>query len=159
MFCTNCGKSTENDQTVCNECLAKLHNAQAAPQPQPATGVTTAKVSTASALAKAITSNVLGSIVIFFAGRMLFGGSLRYGYFGSFLYSLFYAIVLLAPAIVSIVLGGRSRNLAKKCDPHSTPATVFSLTGLIQGIVSTVMAALIPCVTLYWVLLNLFSLL
>ena len=160
MFCTNCGKPTENNQPLCNDCLqagAQVPPQQTYQQPQqapyqqpfqpqqPYYAAPVAPVAPANnGLGKAIASNVLGTVAITFLYYIGFGLG--------FLLATLWAMLFAAPSIISIVTGAKAIKLSKQTNPPFTASKILGITGLVQGIIATILVALLPVVGLYnWI--------
>ena len=175
MFCSKCGKPTENNQPICNDCLQAMNGAQAQPQqqayqqpyqayqqpqyqqpyyaPQPPKAPALTKPS----LAKSIVSLALSSVALIAMYIVLIEALTYYDYYYRYFDTTYYLVmtfIFVAPAVISIVfgaksIGGSTMVLADRTTKKHIPTLIFGIVGLIQGILAALMCfiTLILCMT------------
>ena len=179
MFCSKCGKPTENNQPICNDCLQAMNGVQ--PQPQQAYQPYQAyqqpyqqsqqayyqppKPSVPSlnqpTLGKAITSMILSSVALVVMYILFFNALDAASYYYYYYYwdstmSIVWNMLFLPPAIIGTVFGAKSLGGSQLILTDGTvkkhiPTFVLGLVGMIQGIIALICSFATFCIAIGYV--------
>ena len=160
MYCSKCGRPTENNQTLCNECLQMqnpqgsyyANNNYAAPGYNNYAPAAPVVHPGKRAFGKALTSTILSTIAlivawILFAAVQANSAVSYYSYYYYYYWdptpNIIGNLLVLAPAIISIIFGakslGESKGLTAKGMTRHVPSFILGLIGLIQGIAAALL--------------------
>ena len=141
MYCARCGKPTENDQTLCNECLTHLQRAdQRTNTPPPYAYHNSAPMSIPlntypTGFGKALASTIMSGVAFLISYVCVLNSSL----------SLFYAdihwiwyVLTLGLSIPALIMGAMSISHFKRCSRSGGKKPIATLVLGINGLVCAI---------------------